>query len=64
MNILIDKEDCKDMHVDRDDVGNNYGRQGFQIYFLGGPMICFEDELDAINLAKLILHRTGETTQP
>ncbi len=57
VRVEIDKGDSG--HVDRDGRGNSEtGREGFNIS-IGGAEIHFDDEEDAVELARLILHRMG-----
>lgn len=44
-----------------DEQGNMTGVQGFNIEFVGAVTLHFEDERDAVRIAKLILQRMGKT---
>lgn len=63
MKLKIDKEDAEGLRVDRDSTLNSYGTQGFYID-LAGLRLHFEDERDAVRLAKEILQRMGEWPCP
>lgn len=58
MRLQVDKDEFRG--VDRDGQRNEWGRQGFEVFF-PGLTICFEDEADAARMAQAILLRLGET---
>jgi hypothetical protein len=49
--------------VDRDGSLNDHGAQGFDVS-VSGAKIHFEDERDAVLLARQILYRMGEGEKP
>jgi hypothetical protein len=57
MEIRIPKLD-NEIYVDRDDTLNDYHRQGFDVW-IQSVKIHFEDEEDAVTMAKMILYRKG-----
>ncbi len=61
MTLTIDHADITDLFVDRSGTSchTRDNRQGFRIC-LGGLTIEFEDEADAVELARSILDRMGE----
>lgn len=58
MQLNVDKADAEAMSVDRDGTGNDQGRQGMDVW-INGFKIHFEDEDDALELARLIRRRMG-----
>jgi hypothetical protein len=62
MELRINTDDVRDLWVDRDNIRNDHGRQSFDVGLggLSGFHLHFEDEADAVALAKAILSRMGE----
>lgn len=56
----ISREEWRYPYIDRDGMAKNNGRQGFDI-IISNCEIHFEDENDALELARAILERLGET---
>lgn len=64
VRIDIDREDAKAIHVDR---GSSKFRPDDPTQFevcVAGVRIVFEDEADAVELARKILRRMGEEASP
>ena len=59
MHLELNVDDCRPFFVDRDGVRNNCGRQVFCLTF-GELTVHFEDERDAVEIARKILYRMGE----
>lgn len=65
MTLEIDRAEAG-CHVDRDGTNNSLGanNQGFNITFSNGLTIHFQDEDDAIEMARKIAFRLGHDLEP
>jgi hypothetical protein len=63
MKLTIESYDLDNLHVDRDSIRHDHGREGFYFH-IGGIEFYFKDEADAEKLAKAILDRLGQVAVP